>query len=87
MVIDRPRDPSYLLTGCKVYCGTVFDNYYISASNGEHEFEIDIYDTSGIDEYDELRPLSYPDTHAVCICFSINSPDSLENLQDKVSPA
>lgn len=34
-----------------------------------------------------LRPLSYPDSHVILICFAIDSPDSLDNVQEKASPA
>jgi GTPase SAR1 family protein len=30
-----------------------------------------------------LRPLSYPDSHVILICFAIDSPDSLDNVQEK----
>ena len=30
-----------------------------------------------------LRPLSYPDTHVLLLCFSISSPDSLENIPER----
>lgn len=38
----------------------------------------------GQEDYDRLRPLSYPDSHVILICFSIDSPDSLDNVQEKV---
>ena len=31
------------------------------------------------------RPLSYPDTKVVLMCFSIDNPDSLENIREKWS--
>jgi Ras family protein A len=31
-----------------------------------------------------LRPLSYPDSHVILIGFAIDSPDSLDNVQEKV---
>lgn len=34
-----------------------------------------------------LRPLSYPDSHVILICYAIDSPDSLDNVQEKVRPA
>ncbi|XP_049268340.1 ras-related C3 botulinum toxin substrate 3-like [Rhipicephalus sanguineus] len=34
-----------------------------------------------------LRPLSYPDTDALLMCFSIDSPDSLENIRRNGGPA
>ena len=33
-----------------------------------------------------LRPLSYPDTHVILLCFAIDSPDSLENIPDRWTP-
>ena len=30
-----------------------------------------------------LRPLSYPDTNVLLLCFSISSPDSLENIPER----
>lgn len=36
--------------------------------------------------YDRLRPLSYPDTDVIRMCFSIDSPDSLENIPEKRTP-
>ena len=41
----------------------------------------------GQEDYDRLRPLSYPDSHVILICFAIDSPDSLENVQEKVRPS
>ncbi|KAG0745039.1 hypothetical protein G6F24_015974 [Rhizopus arrhizus] len=35
------------------------------------------------EDYDRLRPLSYPDSHVILICFAVDSPDSLENVQEK----
>ena len=32
---------------------------------------------------DRLRPLSYPDTNVLLLCFSISSPDSLENIPER----
>lgn len=37
-------------------------------------------------DYDRLRPLSYPQTDVFLICFSLTSPPSFENVRTKVSP-
>lgn len=37
-----------------------------------------------LQDYDRLRPLSYPDSHVILICFAVDSPDSLDNVQEKV---
>ena len=44
------------------------------------------YDITGQEDYDRLRPLSYPDTDVILMCFSIDSPDSLENIPEKWTP-
>ena len=42
--------------------------------------------TAGQEDYDRLRPLSYPDTDVILMCFSVDSPDSLENIPEKWTP-
>lgn len=42
-----------------------------------------LWDTAGQEDYDRLRPLSYPDSNVILICFAIDSPDSLDNVQEK----
>jgi small GTP-binding protein len=51
--------------------------------DGKH-VELGLWDTAGVEDYDRLRPLSYPDSHVVLICFDIGNPDSLENVEEKV---
>ena len=41
---------------------------------------------AGQEDYDRLRPLSYPQTDVFLICFAVNSPTSLENVRTKWSP-
>ena len=47
--------------------------------------ELALWDTAGQEEYDRLRPLSYPETDLIFVCFAIDCPNSLENVMDKVS--
>lgn len=37
----------------------------------------------GQEDYDRLRPLSYPDSNVILICFAIDKPESLNNVQRK----
>lgn len=50
------------------------------------QVELALWDTAGQEDYDRLRPLSYPDTDVILMCFSIDSPDSLENIPEKWNP-
>lgn len=41
--------------------------------------------TTGQEDYDRLRPLSYPQTDVFLVCFSVVSPSSFENVKEKVN--
>lgn len=40
----------------------------------------------GQEDYDKLRPLSYPDTDVFLCCFSVVDPTSLENVKQRWIP-
>ena len=42
--------------------------------------------STGQEDYDRLRPLSYPDTDVILMCFSVDNRDSLENIKTKWIP-
>ena len=46
--------------------------------------QLALWDTAGQEDYNRLRPLSYPGSDVVIICFSIASPDSLDNVEATV---
>jgi GTPase SAR1 family protein len=45
-----------------------------------------VHDTAGQEDYDRLRPLSYPNTHVFLVCYSLLNPVSLRNAFDKWIP-
>jgi Ras homolog gene family, member A len=75
------------LTYYKKYVPTVFENYitYPTHQPSGKTVELALWDTAGQEEYDRLRPLSYPETDLLFVCFAIDCPNSLENVMDKVS--
>lgn len=70
----------------EVYVPTVFENYVADTRVDDKTVELALWDTAGQEDYDRLRPLSYPDTDVILMCFSIDSPDSLENIPEKWIP-
>lgn len=65
---------------------TVFENYITFPTHqaSGKTVELALWDTAGQEEYDRLRPLSYPETDLLFVCFAIDCPNSLENVMDKV---
>ena len=64
---------------------TIFESYVCEAEAGGKRGEMELWDTAGQEDYDRLRPLSYPESHGVVLCFSIDSPDNLWNVLEKAS--
>nr|XP_032810111.1 rho-related GTP-binding protein RhoA-D-like isoform X1 [Petromyzon marinus] len=67
----------------EVYVPTVFENYVADMEVDGKQVELALWDTAGQEDYNRLRPLSYPDTDVILMCFSIDSPDSLGNITDR----
>lgn len=63
----------------------MFENYITQTTHGPSgkSVELALWDTAGQEEYDRLRPLSYPETDLLFVCFAIDCPNSLENVMDK----
>jgi len=64
---------------------TSSENYAVDVEVDGIHVGITLWDTSGVPEYDRLGPLSYPDTHVILLCFGIDNPDLLENVEERVS--
>ncbi|TNN07879.1 Ras-like GTP-binding protein isoform 1 [Schistosoma japonicum] len=68
------------------YVPTIFESFVTEIVVDNKRIELNLWDTAGQEDYDRLRPLSYSDTNVVVLCFSVDNPDSLENVQEKWMP-
>lgn len=68
------------------YVPTVMDNFYRDIKVNNETISLIISDTAGQEEYDRLRVLSYVESDLVVICFSIERPDTLQNVASVWAP-
>ncbi|RIB19225.1 P-loop containing nucleoside triphosphate hydrolase protein [Gigaspora rosea] len=69
-----------------VYLPTVFENRKTTVELDGEPYALALWDTSGQEEYERLRPLSYTNADVVLVCFSVTSPASFENVKEKWFP-
>ncbi|KAJ1306860.1 hypothetical protein OPQ81_007845 [Rhizoctonia solani] len=67
----------------QVYEPTVFENYVQDVKVDDQIVELSLWDTAGQEDFDRLRSLSYADTHLIMLCFSVDNPISLENIETR----
>ena len=60
------------------------DNYVADVEVDGKHVELALWDSAGQECYDRLGALRYPGSHVILMCFAVDSPDSLENVQEKV---
>lgn len=64
---------------------TVFENYVTDCRVDGKSVQLALWDTAGQEDYERLRPLAYSKAHVILIGFSVDTPDSLDNVKHKVS--
>lgn len=66
------------------YIPTVFENYSIKMFINDILHEVTLLDTAGQEDYDRLRPLMYPGTDCIVLCFSIGCITTFNNIESRV---
>ena len=68
------------------YVPTVFDNYSANIMYNGKPINVALFDTAGQEDYDRLRPLSYPQTDVFLLCYDVSRKSSFENIITKWIP-
>jgi small GTP-binding protein len=68
------------------YVPTVFDNYVVKLQVNNEEVTLQLWDTAGQEDLENIRVLSYTNTDVFLVCFSLVDPTSLANIQTKWLP-
>lgn len=65
------------------YVPTVFENYKCKVKTDEREINVQMWDTAGQEELENIRTLSYANTDLFMLCFAVNDRPSWENIESK----
>ena len=68
------------------YVPTIYESYLPQITINSQIINIPLWDTNGSNEYDSLRPLSYPQTDIFLLCFSLTDKTSFDNITSKWLP-
>lgn len=61
------------------YTPTVFDNYQADGDMDGKKYQLGFFDTGGGEDYERLRPLSYPQTDVFTLLFDVSNSDERFN--------
>eukprot|EP00466_Bigelowiella_natans_P005843 jgi/Bigna1/55382/estExt_Genewise1Plus.C_580016 len=70
----------------KEFVPTVFDIRECDVKSKGKSFKLCFWDTAGREDYDRIRPLSYPGTNVFLVGFDIANHCSLDNVRTKWIP-
>ncbi|EAX83680.1 multidrug resistance protein, putative [Trichomonas vaginalis G3] len=62
------------------YVPTVFDNYTAKVKIDDTLYPVQLWDTAGQEELENIRTLSYQNTSVFLLCFSVTTPTTFDNL-------
>ncbi|XP_020786254.1 rho-related GTP-binding protein RhoH [Boleophthalmus pectinirostris] len=65
------------------YKPTVFENTGVEVYMDGVQINLGLWDTSGSDNFRQIRPRSYNQADVVLICYSVANPNSLASVQHK----
>ncbi|KAI9259358.1 P-loop containing nucleoside triphosphate hydrolase protein [Sporodiniella umbellata] len=68
------------------YIPTIFETSVKDMVVDSYTIATELWDTAGQEDYDRLRTLSYPDSDVIILAFSVDIPESLENITEKWVP-
>ncbi|PVF94898.1 GTP-binding protein rhoA [Serendipita vermifera] len=71
--------PEDFIHGC-------YDSYTVYIEVEGKPLTLALWEVSSQEVYSRIRPLSYPHTHVFLACFSVNNPESFENVEHKWIP-
>ena len=68
------------------YTPTVSDKWTKNIELDGEEVQLQLWDTAGQDDYDNIRPRSYPGTDVIMVAFNLGNENSLDNMLSKWYP-
>jgi GTPase SAR1 family protein len=62
-----------------------FEDYFANTEVDGQPVGMSLWWTGALEESERLRPVNYPNTDVVLICFAIDDPESFENVTNTVN--